>query len=124
MASTVIIGNQSGTPCSSYTTINDPTRNVAFMGGSMCDDGSIFNSSDYHVWIRPDTRHCDSYSTAWFNGTLSAVINTIFNGTICITFESFECRFTRNTSVIYCPGGFYIYSLLPLPLCSARYCTT
>lgn len=52
MTSSVSIGSQSGTPCTSYTTINDPTRNIANAAiyGTR-DNGPIFNASNDGSWI-------------------------------------------------------------------------
>ena len=136
VTSSVSIGNQSGLPCSSYTTINDPTRNVAYFGLSMCDNGPIFNSSNGYAWIRfdgsggtiiplssPGQSHCGSYAVGWFNGTLPTIFGSTVNGSICFDTDGGDCLISRKTSVTYCIGSFYVYSLQPVPFCSARYCT-
>ncbi len=130
------IGNQSGLPCSSYTTINDPTRNVAYVGSSMCDDGPIFNSSNGYAWIRfdgsggtiiplssPGKWHCGTYVVGWFNGTLPTIFGSTVNGSICFDTDVGDCSLIYGTSVTYCIGSFYVYFLQPVMLCSARYCT-
>ncbi|CAF1150068.1 unnamed protein product [Rotaria sordida] len=139
MVSSVSIGNQSGAPCSSYTTINDPTRNIAqILSSGSCDNGPLFNSSSGEgAWIRfvgnggtiipfssPGRNHCGAYSSGWFNGTLPKTFDTIVNGFICLSSDIGECIVTYNSSVIYCIGSFYVYFLLPVPICNARYCTT
>ncbi|CAF3872161.1 unnamed protein product [Rotaria sp. Silwood2] len=138
MTSSVSIGNQSGPPCSSYTTINDPTRNVARIRpfGS-CDDGPLFNTSSGGAWIRfvgsggtliplssPGGNHCGAYATGWFNGTLPTTFDTIVNGFVCFANDFNECFISFKSSVIYCIGSFYVYFLVPVSFCNARYCTT
>ncbi|CAF3623185.1 unnamed protein product [Rotaria sp. Silwood1] len=93
--SSISIGNQSGPPCSSYTTIDDPSRNIAqsSLFGS-CDNGSPFNASNDGSWIRfigtggtiiplaaPAQGHCGAYVGGWFNGTLPTTVGTVANGT-------------------------------------------
>ncbi|CAF5084269.1 unnamed protein product, partial [Rotaria sp. Silwood1] len=53
LVSSISIGNQSGPPYSSYTTIDDPSRNLAqsSLFGS-CDNGSPFNASNGGSWVR------------------------------------------------------------------------
>ncbi|CAF4215905.1 unnamed protein product [Rotaria sp. Silwood2] len=77
IASSVSIGSQTGAPCLSYTTINDPSRNVAQTGlyGS-CDIGPLFNAGNNGSWIRfvgtggtiislapPGITHCGGFFT-------------------------------------------------------------
>ena len=138
VTSNVFIGSQSGPPCTSYTSIDDPTRNVAYTGQSYgCDDGFIFNASNHGAWIRfvgssgdiiaqtPVQRHkCSAYSQISFSGTLPTTLGTSSNGTICFSNEISSCFINYTTEVNYCIGGFYIYFLQPSSICSARYCTT
>ncbi|CAF4589542.1 unnamed protein product [Rotaria sp. Silwood1] len=83
LVSSISIGNQSGPPCSSYTTIDDPSRNIAQSSlYALCDRGSPFNTSNGGSWIRfigtggtilpltaPAQGRCGAYmreeSTAW-----------------------------------------------------------
>ncbi|CAF0923601.1 unnamed protein product [Adineta ricciae] len=138
VTSNVFIGSQSGPPCTSYTSIDDPTRNVAYAGQSYgCDNGPIFNTSNRGAWIRfvgsggdivaqtPVQQYrCNAFSQIWFNGTLPTTLGASSNGTICYSSDVFVCLFNYVTEVNYCIGGFYIYFLKPSAICSARYCTT
>ncbi|CAF3096970.1 unnamed protein product [Rotaria sp. Silwood2] len=137
LVSSISIGSQSGSPCSSYTTINDPSRNVAQTSlYSFCDNGVPFNTSNGGSWIRfigtggttipvtsPTKNHCGAYIGGWFNGTLPTTVDTVFDGTVCFTINVFSCVYATSISVINC-GGFYVYFLPPTPVCHARYCTT
>ncbi|UJR31063.1 hypothetical protein I4U23_018573 [Adineta vaga] len=138
LTSIVIIGNQSGPPCLSYTSIDDPTRNVAYNGSFFdCDNGPIFNASNGGTWIRfmgrsgdilaqtpPGRRRCSAYLSIWFNSTLPTILGTTVNGTGCIDSDVGQCLIQTTIEVIYCVGGFYIYFLKPVHFCSTRYCTT
>ncbi|CAF4143813.1 unnamed protein product [Rotaria sp. Silwood2] len=88
-------GGASGDPpCSSYTVVNDPMRNIATSGtGGTCDKGPLFNTSIGGRWIRfmgiggtiiplisPGVNHCGAFLVGWFNGTLPSIIETIVGG--------------------------------------------
>ncbi|CAF1466200.1 unnamed protein product [Rotaria sp. Silwood1] len=137
LVSSISIGNQSGPPCSSYTTIDDPSRNAAqsSLFGS-CDNGSPFNASNGGSWIRfigtggtiislaaPAQGHCGAYVGGWFNGTLPTTVGTVVNGTVCFVISPYSCLVFISISVINC-SGFYVYFLPPVSVCNARYCTT
>ncbi len=137
VTSSISIGSQSGAPCSSYTTIDDPSRsilNIGFYGA--CDNGALFNSSNNGAWIRfigsggsimasspPGTNRCGAYVTAWFNGTLPTTQGTMAVGEVCLTGDPALDLDTYNSTVFYCTGGYYIYFLIPVPFCNTRYCT-
>lgn len=139
VTSAIVIGSQSGLPCSSYTSINDPTRNVNQLGSyGTCDNGAIFNATNGVAWIRfegtggtelalssPGINHCGAFIPAYFNGTLPTTVNSMVNDTICMETMADECGWYSDTSVILCPDtvNFYIFLLQPLPVCKARYCT-
>jgi hypothetical protein len=140
LTSSVSIGSQSGPPCSSYTTINDPTRSVTYAGYNIgCDNGPLFNTSNGGAWIRfvgtggttipttsPGYSRCGAYAAGWFNDTLPLATNVITNGTGCFEEKDNTCIFMMVMSVILCPGSptnYYVYFLPPVFGCSARYCT-
>lgn len=140
LTSYVVIGNQSGSPCSSYTTIDDPSRNVNYTGALWpCDNLPLFNTSNGGcAWIRfvgsggellasnsPDRFRCGAYMPIWTNGTLPTIIGT--RGNLIIIFSTpIMDLYLPNVptgNVMYCPGNFYIYCLIPPVLCNARFCT-
>ncbi|CAF3047668.1 unnamed protein product [Rotaria sp. Silwood2] len=137
LVSSISIGNQSGPPCSSYTTINDPSRNVAqpFSYG-FWDNGTPFNTSNDGSWIRfidtggttipltsPTINRCGAYIGGWFNGTLPTTVGIVVNGTVYFGIHSNPTAFCVSMSVINC-SGFYVYFLPSTPVYSLRYCTT
>ena len=138
VGSTVSIGSQTGPPCSSYTTIDDPSRNVAPTGlAGPCDNSTIFNTINGGAWIRfigsggtmmPITgvsvNRCGGFLAGWYNGTVPTVPGAQNIGSVCFQTYSDACLLNMTISVVYCPGTFYIYFLPPLPICNARYCTT
>lgn len=137
LTSSVSIGSQSGSACSGYTTINDPSRNSSLRGSSSaCDNGQLFNSSNGGAWIRfigtggtiiaqspPGRGYCGAFLPAWYNTTLPTTVGATVNGTICIVTEAETCASPIDTQVVFCPGNFYVYLLSPVPFCNIRYCT-
>ncbi|CAF2570507.1 unnamed protein product [Rotaria sp. Silwood2] len=130
-------GGASGDPpCSSYTVVNDPLRNIARYGmGGSCDNGPLFNTNIGGRWIRfigtggtiipltsPGMNHCGAYLTGWFNGTLPSTVGTIVSGNVCFDAPNIICEISSSVSVTYC-NSFYVYFLPPLILCNSRYCT-
>ena len=138
-ASTIITGSQSGSPCSpsTYTSINDPSRNYNSTGShGSCDNGYPFVTNGSGAWIRfegsggtkiptwsIDINHCGAYLSVWSNSTLPATVNIMTNITLCSNTMALICPWAIRASVIYCPGNYYVYFLPSLPMCKARYCT-
>ena len=138
--STVSVGSQSGSPCSSstYTSINDPSRNYNYTGSQgTCDNGDLFTPANGGAWIRfegsggtqipswpVDLNHCGAYTAFWSNSTLTTTTNVMQNVTLCANGASTVCVWILKASAIYCPGNYYVYFLPPiLSGCKARYCT-
>ena len=129
-------GDSGHSPCTSYTVIDDPLRNVATSSiGGTCDAGPFFNTSIGGRWIRfvgtggtmmpltsVGSQHCGAYLTTWFNGTLPTTSNVIVNSTICTDGLIGSCLTVLPISLIKC-NDFYVYFLPALPYCNARYCT-
>ena len=136
VTSSVSIGSQTGLPCSSYTTINDPTRNANVSGlYSTCDTGPLFNTTNGGSWIRfigtggtiipmtsPGPNHCGGYLPGWSNGSLPTTVGLVANTTICFELNGNPCQYLALTPLVNC-GGFYVYFLRPVRFCSGRYCT-
>ncbi|CAF3411080.1 unnamed protein product [Rotaria sp. Silwood1] len=136
--SSVSIGSQTGSGCTGYTEINDPTRSISYVGSlNSCDNGPIFNATNGGAWIRfvgtggdkipmvsAGTNHCGGYLSGWYNDTLPLTQDVVISGTVCFDAPGGECIFSVSISVIHCSAGYYVYFLSPLSICSARYCTT
>jgi hypothetical protein len=117
--------------CSSYTTIDDASRNVNADGNDGCD--TLFMSGS--TWTRfigasgtqlPTTptspNQCGTQVTGWYSGAMPTVSETITNGRVCFSFDGDACKWSNTIGVTNC-GSFYVYQLTMPPVCSARYCT-
>ncbi|CAF1031671.1 unnamed protein product [Adineta steineri] len=121
--------------CSSYTTLNDPTRGVTAPGYALgCDNTAPFLNRTAPVWIRfmgtggttlpltpPGLNLCGSTGTGWYAGAMPSS-GAMVNGTVCFNWDTAVCRYSSFISVVNC-GSFYIYNLPPAPACMMRYCT-
>lgn len=136
VTSSVSIGSQNGAPCSSYTTINDPTRNINQTGFyGTCDRGAPFNATSDGSWIRfvgvggtiiartpLEKSTCGAYIPVWLNDTLPTAVGIVNNRTLCLSLDVGPCFITMFISVVNC-GSFYVYLLPSMSVCNARYCT-
>ncbi len=121
--------------CSSYTTLNDPTRSVFATGYALgCDNTAPFINRTTPIWSRfigtggtqlplttPGLNICGSVGTGWYSGVMPSS-GQIVNGTACFTWTYSVCQYSQSISVANC-GSFYIYLLPPAPACMMRYCT-
>ena len=139
ITSSVNIGSQTGPPCSSYTTIDDPSRHRdQVMESRPCDNGPLFNTTSGSAWIRfvgsggtmmtmttVKINHCGAYFGVSYNGSLPTIPGTTANGTGCVRSAQLACFISIFIEVMLCTGSpnFYIYHLQPLFFCNARYCT-
>ena len=137
--STIITGDQSGSPCSSstYTSINDPSRNYNYTGSQgTCDDGYPFANANGGAWIRfegsggtqiptwsIDINHCGGYLGIWSNDTLPTVPGVPKNITLCSSTLAGICIVVFDGAAVYCTGSYYVYFLPPAYICKSRYCT-
>ncbi|CAF1543360.1 unnamed protein product [Didymodactylos carnosus] len=118
--------------CSSYTTITDSTRNIAYSSSSTCDT-SLFSSTP--TWVKfsggagsrivtsaSSVSVCGTDAPGWYNGAMPpvGVSNT---GTVCYNWAGNNCNWSNNVQVTNC-NGFYVYALIAPPTCNLRYCTT
>ncbi|CAM4941199.1 unnamed protein product [Rotaria socialis] len=126
-----------GSPCASYTIVNDPSRNIATSGiGGACDNGPLFNTTIGGRWIRfvgtggiiiplqsPGENHCGAFLAGWLNGALPTIIGVPVSGEVCFNVYGAVCQGINFVSIVNC-DGFYVYFLPPMIMCNARYCTT
>ena len=118
--------------CDTYTTINDPTRNV--MQASTVN-GDIHYFSSGPLWVRfegsggtqiPTTAvpyyRCGTTASGWYSGAMPTVPDTSVNGTVCYTWLDNTCAYSNEIQVTNC-GSYYVYYLSAPPTSNLRYCT-
>jgi uromodulin len=101
--------------------------------GVNCDE-NIFNSVP--TWVRfvgeggtqiPTSavgpNRCSTSAAGWYSGQMPTDSDETTNGTVCFSWQSNNCSWTKNILVTNC-GSFYIYQLTAPPGCQMRYCTT
>ena len=129
-------GGSLSSACSTYITIDDPTRNVNAPGYALgCDNTAPFTNLTSPVWIRfigtggstlplttPGMDICGTQGTGWYDGDMPSSTGQIVNGTACFSWYTAVCRYSVSITVANC-DSFYIYRLPPAPACMMRYCT-
>ena len=116
--------------CTSYVTVTDATRNIAYAGSSTCDSGLATN------WYRlmgaagtmmpttpPPYSRCGTDAPGWLNGAHPTVPGDNVARTVCFNWSGNTCMWSRSIQVTNC-NGFYVYQWGPSPVCNLRYCGT
>ena len=122
--------------CSSYTLLDNQNRNIKYRGGSLLCDNGI--STRWYRFVgaagtqlpttcvdRKDTKNpiCRAQVVAWLNGAHPSVSDGKVTRRVCFSWDGKCCQWNKNIEVINC-GLFYIYKLVPAPVCNGRYCGT
>ena len=121
--------------CTSYKTINDPTRSVSNQIESTdarCDRGILTSES----WVRftgcggtaipnnpPQGYHCGTNSPGWIRGAHPAVAEGVVKRQLCYRYNDSECHFDSYKISIRNCGSFFVYKPPDLTKCSLRLCT-
>jgi hypothetical protein len=119
--------------CTSYTTNNDSTRNVAYGIGALCDNTLtagwyrfMGGAGRYLATSAVSRDTCATYYGGSYNGSLPLTAGTTTFGTLCLNNNGYICYATWSGSLIGITNcsSYYVYYLLPITNCNARYCTT
>ena len=118
--------------CSSHTTLNSAGRNVTFPYQASCDNTLT------SVWYRltgdsgsylpescpqPQNDVCGTYYPGWLNGIHPTAAEGVVTRTVCFSSSTTCCCYSIPIEVKNC-GDFYVYKLMPVPICYSRYCVT
>ena len=123
------------TECTSYSTINDPTRSVSNEAESefaRCDKGILTSES----WVRftgsggtvipnnpPQAYHCGTDFSGWIRGAHPAVAEGVVQRELCYRYNENECGFDSYEISIRNCGSFFVYKPPDLTECYLRLCT-
>lgn len=119
--------------CSSYTTNNDSTRNIASGPGSLCDNTLatgwyrfMGGAGKYLVTTYVSRDTCTTYYGGSYNGSLPSTVGATTYGTLCLNKDGYLCYAPWSGSVIGVTNcsDYYVYYLTPTTNCNSRYCTT
>ncbi len=123
----------SSSQCYSYTTIDDPTRNINQPMGNAADQ-TYFSSGPQ--WVRfvgsggteiPTSKvplqRCGTSASGWYSGVMPTAPDTTTSGTVCFTWSSGDCVYNNQIQVTDC-GSYYVYYLSAPSTGGMRYCTT
>ena len=116
--------------CSSYTLINDASRNTnnENRNSVVCDRNLAtkwYRFSAAAGEVMPDscvpTWRCGTHAPGWLNGKHPTEAEGVVSRQVCYHWISKCCNWKNNIRVRNC-GGFYVYELTKTPVCSLRYC--
>ena len=121
--------------CTSYKTINDPTRCVSNQiesKNALCDRGILTSES----WVRftgcggtaipnnpPQAYHCGTNAPGWIRGAHPAVAEGVVKRKLCYRFNDNECHYGSYKISIRNCGSFFVYKPPDLTHCYLRLCT-
>ena len=119
--------------CIRHTTIDDPTRYIAYgngnFGGNKCDSDLTegwykFLNRHMYTSYGYGNQHCDTRAQGWLKGGHPSVGDGIVSKQVCFYHSSYgSCYRSVYIKVRNC-GSFYVYKLKPTPTCNLRYCTS
>jgi len=122
--------------CTSYTTNDDPTRNIAYTiscGNCHCDTSlspgwyRFLGSAGTRLSTFPSNMYsCGVYYPGWFNGSLPTTVGASTSGNMCFSYGGNICytQPSANTIMVTNCGDYYVFFLTTLSSCGYRYCTT
>jgi len=71
----------------------------------------------------PEEISCGNRYAGWYNGEMPTEVGSMIKGQYCfVTSASAKCSSPRDARVKKCPGGFYVYHLLPTANGNYGYC--
>ncbi|XP_035689701.1 uncharacterized protein LOC118424994 [Branchiostoma floridae] len=126
-------------PCDQYSVLDDDWRSVTNSGSDRhCDRPGYQDSTGLtEGWYRftgtagnqmptaaPGSTHlCGTFAPVWLNGAHPAVADGVVTRQACAYRDSnYPCAWRWDIQVAACPGGFYVYHLIPTPTCNLGYC--
>ena len=116
--------------CYNYKVLNEASRSKTYYSGYyyQCDN---MLSIDWYRFSGAagnqisescvDRYRCGTYIPGWLNGSHPTVNEGVVQRRVCFGFHHHCCSYWTYIRVRNC-GGFYVYQLKPLTLCSLRYC--
>lgn len=119
--------------CVNYMTLSEPTRAISDQSGSVaehCDnevsgwyrfDGDAGDRMTDVCPAQPRLYRCGTYRPGWLRGGHPTVADGIVERTVCFSLTTNCCWRSYKVNVRNC-GHFYVYKLVPLYICNARYC--
>ena len=124
-----------GSPCTSYVSVSDPTRELGTAGGTSCDSsffapGTPYRFADgafqYLAEGPPASASgCGTQAQGWLpqgsHPTLAASQNTT---NACFYANGNACAWTTPVTVYNCFASFYVYVVQWSAPCSSRLCTS
>lgn len=118
-----------GTECSNYTMLTDPTRkSTAGITVKGCDKTIVKKwyrfsgtAGDMMQSTCVPTYRCNTDAPGWLKDPHPTLEQGILSKKVCFHWKSNCCHWNKYIRVRNC-GSFYVYELIPAPVCHLRYC--
>ena len=120
--------------CYHYSTLSDADRKSSYETPQSSD--GVCDNLLLEGWYRfegaagtkmpttpVDDFHCNTVFSGWLNGAEPTVADGEVIRAVCYTRSSNTCSHSNKILMKNC-GSFFIYKLVPTPICNSRYCST
>ena len=118
--------------CKHYEQLNDSQRAAGVHRGNTlrCDQKDLTTPKWYrfvgNAGIQMPTscvpeHYCGTHAPGWLSTPHPTRVGQIVNGTVCFHWSTKCCSWHANIQIKRC-NGFYVYKLVPTPVCWLRYC--
>jgi hypothetical protein len=118
--------------CTNATLISDGTRSAGFQGSSYCDVAGPLGTAGWYNFTGPGgmilancvvaSNLCGAQATGWYSGAFPSTAGTTVAGNVCFNWNGNSCNWFISIQVTNC-NGYYVFYLVPPPVCNLRYCT-
>jgi len=118
--------------CTSATLISDGTRSAGFQGSPYCDLNGPLGTAGWFQFFGSGgmiiancvvgQNLCGSQATGWYSGAFPAAPGDTTVGNVCFNWRYSTCYWAISINVTNC-NGYYVFYLVPPPVCNLRYCT-
>lgn len=118
--------------CFSYTTNSDATRNYLYSSVTTCDSSAFSSSGTWVRFVSPagtyianwliSTSTCGTSATGWYTGAYPTTSGSTTSGTVCYNWAGSSCNWANSIQITHC-DTYYVFLLVPPPVCDLRYCT-
>ena len=130
--------------CLNYKILSNETRFIGYVDGtySKCDSGLatgwyrfMGNAGskllDYNPGLKPNTFGCKTHAAGWLNGQHPSIADGEVSRTVCFIWWQnnnigdpiLNCKWSTSIKIRNC-GSYFVYYLVPTPVCWLRYCGT
>ncbi len=132
ITSAAVTASPTPAQCTNATLISDATRSPGFQGSSYCDVSGPLANPGWFNFTGPGgmilancvvaSNLCGAQSTGWYSGVYPSIPGQTINSNACFNWNGNSCNWLTSIKITNC-NGYYVFYLVPPPVCNLRYCT-